>query len=116
MKKHVLCSVSEEKKRIKKPVTYYDMLTQVSYIDKDCNIRIDKLVSERSSETRVIENSDDDYFELIARTSRTFSIENDDNDEFNISRTYITEKVEESDADEFDLYENNQVNCIDSLN
>ncbi|CUU50913.1 MULTISPECIES: hypothetical protein [Clostridium] len=107
MKKHILSSISEVKDQKRSPNVYYDMKTQVSYMDKDFSKKVSNIKVGRSIETRTIETSDEDCFNFQERTQKTFTIENDDTDELNFNqfnqRTSITETVESTDPDEFYL-------------
>jgi hypothetical protein len=117
MKKHILSSISEVKDQKRSPNVYYDMRTQVSYMDKDFSKKVTNIRGERSVETRTIETSDEDSFNFQERTTKTFTIENGDEDELNLHkfncRTTITETVESTDPDEFYLSRSIETSTIE---
>lgn len=117
MKRHILSSVSEVKNQKKVSRVYYDMRTQVSYIDEDFKKKINQIRGGRSVETRVIENSDEDCFNLEERTRKTFTVENGDTDELSIyqldDRTNLSKTIESSDTDEFYLSRSVETSTIE---
>lgn len=103
MKKHILNNFSKKHNYSNGGNSfYYDELTQVSYLDKNCEV---KVMSGYNSSmiTKTIETSDPDEFECGMSTKSTFTVENSDNDEFYMNSTTETATIEESDPDEFNL-------------
>ncbi|MDU1604717.1 MAG: hypothetical protein E6845_17305 [Clostridium sp.] len=102
MKKHILNNFSKKDNYSNGSKSfYYDELTQVSYLDKDCEV---KVMSGYNSSmiTKTVETSDPDEFECRISTKSTFTIENSDNDEFNLmGLSRETRVIENSDPDEF---------------
>ncbi|RKI37530.1 hypothetical protein D7V86_22790 [bacterium D16-51] len=70
------------------------------YSEKKNERTVQLQMSGRTLETRGIESSDPDEFEL-GPTNITKSVENSDPDEFFLEPTVVTENVEASDPDEF---------------
>lgn len=103
MKKHILNNFSKKDNYSNSGNSfYYDELTQVSYFDKDFEVKV--MSGYNSSKiTKTIETSDPDEFECGMSTESTFTVENSDNDEFYMNSTTETATIEESDPDEFNL-------------
>lgn len=103
MKKHILSNFAKIYNYKNESRYYYDELTQVSYKDKCCKVKIiDKYNS--TGITKTIETSDPDEFEYGMSTKSTFTIENSDNDEFFMNSSIESSTIEDSDPDEFNFF------------
>lgn len=121
MRKHILSRYSKSY-NTGEVCSYYDEVTQVSYIDKDFKIKVSNIsrqtaitevggestdvdefnLGESTYVTETIESSDQDEFNYICSTKATFTLENSDDDEIYLMETSIeTRVIENSDSDEF---------------
>ena len=102
MKKPYLANYANKIKINNETGVYYDKASQITYKDQDKKIKIVDIGKfESTIETRVIENSDPDEFNLYGTTKSTFTVEDNDPDEFfQLGSTRLTETIEDSDPDE----------------
>lgn len=104
MKKHVLHELGDEKKIGQNHEFYYDDESQISYVDSSKKVKVISLKQNTSTiETRVVEVSDPDVFDLMKRTRLTETGgELSDADEILLmAGSRYTYTKETSDPDEF---------------